>query len=164
MKLSRTDVQNMFADAESRDKVGHYKKFGDIKARPAIFGEIVNTVIDGVVETTNTAQNVDDFVVTGPMGEQYIISATTLRKRYDQVTDYDPSNPSGNVGYRAKGECWAFKHEGEQFKFDAPWGEEMLVEDGDMIAVADLNNMDDIYRIQKDAFAKTYRPAFVMAD
>lgn len=152
MKLSRADVQGMFADAETRDLVGHYKKFGDITVRPALFGEVVETVIDGVVETTNSAKNVDDFVVTGAKGENYILAAATLLKRYDRI---------GDGVYRAKGECWAFKHEGEQFTFDAPWGEEMLVENGDIIAVADLSNMDDIYRIQKDAFAQTYRPAFV---
>lgn len=45
----------------------------------------------------------------------------------------------------------------EKFTFDAPWGEPMLVEDGDYIAVADINNLDDIYRIEQESFKKTYK-------
>lgn len=50
----------------------------------------------------------------------------------------------------------AFKYEGEPFKFIAPWGEEMICYEGDMLART-IGKKTDIYRIEKDAFSLTYK-------
>ena len=64
-----------------------FKKFGLVKARPAVVGEKLTTTLeDGVKETVNKAK-VGDWVVTNPSGEQYIISEEKFFGRYDQADE-----------------------------------------------------------------------------
>lgn len=149
-----TDVKQMFATALANGKVKHFKKYGTVLARPAKDGERVITVINGVKETENVAKS-GDYVVQNPGGEQYIISADKLNSRYKKAT----GGKSPWRAYTAKGECWGFKYNGTQFTFKAPWGEDMLVQKGDMIVSTNPKGGDDIYRIEKKAFAATYKPA-----
>ena len=75
------DIADKFAEALEADKVRHYRKKQTVAIRPAVPGEVVETVIDGQRETVNTAK-AGDYVVRGTKGEHYIISAETLAERY----------------------------------------------------------------------------------
>lgn len=141
-----SEVEQLFAAMIESKQVGQYQKVGVVKARPAKVGERIDTVIDGKLETTNKA-NVGDYVVTGPKGEEYIISWDKFKKRYVKT-----SNPGE---YKAIGTCWAFKLK-QPIAFTASWGELMTGQPGDFIASTDSKGSDP-YRIEHDIFLKTYR-------
>lgn len=111
----------------------------------------VDTIIDGKLETTNTSKD-GDYLIIGTKGEKYLIDKDKFKKRYAFVT----RTPLGDK-YKAIGNVFAIKYEGPTFKFKAPWGEDMLCESGDYICSTSMSNLDDVYRIEKDAFVKTYR-------
>ncbi|MDU8350761.1 hypothetical protein RYA05_02515 [Pseudomonas syringae pv. actinidiae] len=133
--------------------VNRYKKTGTIQAKLAICGEKIDTVIDGVLETTNTAKE-KDMVVKGPAGELYLIGYEKFASRYKVANE-----PTENFSdYEATGECFAFEYKGDDFSFTAPWNEEMIVKSGDFLASPD-SKINEVYRIEKVVFAKTYSPA-----
>lgn len=144
----------LFAQALKEGKVKRYAKFGQVKARKAVAGEIVITVIKDKEETRNKAK-ADDVLVQNPGGEQYIINEKKFNSRYTKIKSLD----KGWAVYKSKGVCYGFRYIGKPFKFTAPWGELMLVEDGDMIVSTSPEGGNDIYRIEKQAFKATYKRA-----
>ena len=136
---------------ENKNRVREYQKFGNVVAKQVTAGLKIDTVIDGEIETTNTSKD-GDWLVTGPKGEQYLIADDKFKKRYAFVS----KTPRGDK-YKAVGNVFAVQFKGATFKFKAPWGEEMLCRNGDFICSTSMANVDDVYRIEKDAFAKTYK-------
>jgi hypothetical protein len=147
-----TDVAAKFAQALRADKVRLYRKNAKADIRPAITGESIATVIDGEQETVNTAHT-GDFVVRGAKGERYIIKPKALAERYGPPLT--GPNDEGYRVYSAKGKLYAFRYEGEPFKFIAPWGEQMIANPGDYIGTNALGS-GGYYRVEKNAFAATY--------
>lgn len=135
-----------FLDAVHKGTFRSYNKYGQVKAMKVLQPTKVVTVIDGKTETTNMA-NVGDYIVTGARGEQYVLTAAQLAKRYQHV--------KGDV-YNAVGHCYAIKYKGKKFSFRAPWGEDMICEPNDYICSTALDGTD-VYRIEKTAFLSTYR-------
>jgi hypothetical protein len=60
---------------------------GTAIARLATADEKIITILDGEVETINTAAE-GDVVITGPKGEKYIINATKFEARYKGSTAF----------------------------------------------------------------------------
>jgi hypothetical protein len=147
-----TDIATKFGEALRAGQVRHYAKKGHADIRPAVAGEVVETVIDGVRETANTAAP-GDYVVRGVKGEFYIIKAETLAKRYGEPLT--APDRDGFRRYPAKGEFFAFCYEGQPFKFVAPWKEDMIANPGDYIGTTVMGS-NEYYRIEKTAFAMTY--------
>ena len=147
VKLSQKEVQKLFK--EHKDPAKKYKKVGTVVARAASEGEKIDTVIDGVKETTNTAHK-GDWVVTGPKGEEYIISGEKFDSRY-KATD------KPNV-FKATGVCYAIEYRGLAFQFDASWGERMIMKSGDYLASLSPTGSEP-YRIEREVFHKTYKEA-----
>ena len=147
-------VQAAFEVANTEGNMELYKKFRKVDARPAIEGEVVVTMIDGEEETKNTAKKGDMVVRTKKNGALYIISGDKFHKRYKD--GHGEQDEYGYVEYTPIGETYAFEYHGESFKFIAPWGEEMLVNDGDYICAPEADNLDDIYRIERGEFKDTY--------
>jgi len=146
------DVAAKFEEALRAGKVRHYAKKGQVEIRPAVAGEVVETVIDGVRETVNTAA-AGDYVARGDRGECYILKPEILAKRYGA-----PLTQPDQDGYRrypAKGDFYGFCYEGDPFKFVAPWKEDMIANPGDYIGTGALGSKE-YYRIEKTAFAATY--------
>ena len=146
-------VQAAFEVANENNKVNLYKKCRRVSARSAVEGEVIVTIIDGEQETTNTAKKGDMVVRTKKSGAEYIIGGDKFRERYT-ICDEDEN---GYSDYDPIGETYAFKYEGESFTFVAPWGEDMIVNDGDYICAIDPDDLEDIYRIEKGEFEDTYR-------
>jgi len=121
-----------------------YKKFTQITARPAVAGEVIETITSDGKETTNTAKS-GDYVVTNIGGEEYILSGDTLKKRYESL---------GNNRYQAIGECKGIVYTGKPTQFMATWGEAMVLKPGDMIVTGDGK---EVYRIAIKEFKETYR-------
>ena len=119
---------------------------------PAVPGEVVETWLAGQRETHNTAKP-GDHVVQGTKGEHYIISPEALSDRYGPPMG--AADAQGFRRYVAKGNSYAFRYDGEPFKFVAPWGADMIVNPGDYIGTEEVGS-NEFYRIEKDAFAETY--------
>lgn len=150
-------VQAAFAVARDEDKVDHYEKFKKVDARPAIEGEEIVTIINGEEETKSTAKK-GDFIVRskGKNKEEYTVDGDKFKKRYE-IVEGSEADEDGFQEYDPTGDCYAFKYDDDDFTFVAPWGEDMIVKSGDFIASIDLENLDDIYRIEKDEFIDTYK-------
>lgn len=129
-----------------------FKKQGQVRARRAVPGEVIETVLgSGVMETVNTASE-DEWVVTNPGGEQYIIKDKKFQSRYE---------PTATEGvYSAKGHCRAIVNPfGEPIEILASWGELQNGDGACMIAdVCDAAGSTDNepYIIAADAFSQTY--------
>lgn len=143
MSRQRDLLKAAFAAGELK----RYKKFGTVHARPAVNGERIVTILDGVKETENTAKH-GDIVVTGPKGEEYIIGKDKFKSRYKSTAKHGEYEPIG--------EGFATRYTGEEFRFPAPWGEEMLIQPGDYLYTPAIGS-DDIYRIEAEVFKQTYR-------
>lgn len=135
-----------------------YKKFGSVMARLAKAGEEIVTLIDGKVETKNTAKE-NDVIVKGLKGEEYIIGHEKFKARYtvnkavtDTFTAYEPN-----------GTCIAYEYTGDSFVFKAPWDEDMIVNRGDFLATID-KSVPEVYRIERDAFFRTYKKVVDLND
>lgn len=103
----------------------------------------VVTVIAGKPETRNMAKP-GDYVVTGALGERYVIAGN----RFDRLYEPDPSR-SGE--FRSKGTVLVVLLT-EPVTFKAPWGEQQRIDAGGVM----VKNGDDIYGIAEAAFAETY--------
>lgn len=101
------------------------------------------TLIDGKQETKNMAKP-GDYIITGTKGERYIISADKFNGRYDIVDNKAKTKP---VKILAK--MWNTNN----VQFMASWGEKMIIENGDFL----VNNNNEFYRIEKEAFFNTYQ-------
>ncbi len=143
-----------------------YEKFKEVYAREAAQGEKIVTYTDTVKETENTA-NSGDYVVknTTTSGEEYIVEGEVFNKRYESMNTLE----DGWKVYKAKGKCRAIpadqsvlcllKTDGD-FKFMAPWGEEMICKVGDMLVCPTITGkINEVYRIGKKEFEETYRQA-----
>jgi len=149
------DIAAKFAEALRAGKVRHYEKKGQADIRPAVAGEVIETVLDGEHETVNTAAP-GDYVVRGLKGELYIIQADILAKRYSEPLT--PPDREGYRRYRAKGDFYGFCYEGEPFKFVAPWKERMIANPGDYIGT-NVMGSNEYYRVEKNMFVATYAEA-----
>jgi hypothetical protein len=132
-----------------------YEKTATVKAREAVEGEVIKTVLeDGTVETTNTA-NAGDKVITNPGGEEYIIGGDKFKSRYQ-----DTDEPGV---YKAKGMARAINNPtGEEISVVAPWGEVQYGgPDAKILVAVDPENPDaeigaDRYIIGGQEFMDTY--------
>lgn len=130
-----------------------YKKFGAVMARLAKVGEKIVTVIDGKVETQNTAKE-NDVIVKGLKGEEYIIGHEKFKARYAVINPVTDTFTS----YEPNGTCIAYEYEGESIVFTAPWNEDMILNKGDFLATTD-ETVPEVYRIERSAFYQTYKRA-----
>lgn len=105
---------------------------------------VITNTSDGK-ETENIAE-VGDVIFSGITGETYVIKPTKVVKLY-----------TGKIGediYPEQSPREVMRYEGAQFEFVAPWGENMVVKNGDYIVKDPVN--DGFYRIAKKEFEGTY--------
>lgn len=105
---------------------------------------IVTTTADGK-ETQNVAED-GDIIMSGATGENYVIKGVKFSKLYH-----------GNVGgdvYPEQSPRQVTLYTGEETKFKAPWGEDMVIKPGDYLVKDPANT--GYYRIAKVEFEKTY--------
>jgi hypothetical protein len=140
-----------------KQRGGVFEKFARVRARRAIPGESLVTVTSAGVETHNTAR-AGDYVVENPGGEQYIVSPDKFAARYAPIPGDGGDHGDGWSAYQATGRIRAIPYHGPDFTFVASWGEEMVCNDGDMLATT-FPAEKDVYRIGKKEFDETYRPS-----
>lgn len=129
------------------------EKFARITARQGKDGEEVVTMMQNGLEETRNVVSLDEktgepgWIVTNPGGEQYIVSDSVFKKKYE----IDPENPEQ---YKPKGGPVLSVKVEEDIEFAAPWGEMMRIEAGGSLIV---NGRNDIYGIQAKEFEDTYK-------
>ena len=103
----------------------------------------VDTIINGIIETSNIALE-GDYIVSGLKGEKYVMPKRNFEKLYEHL--------SGNT-YQTKPDTVQAVQVNEEFSFTAPWGSEMNVLPGDYII---FRSFEDSYRVEREAFEQTY--------
>lgn len=146
-------TQDQMAEVWRKLKPKKFKKFGSVRAKIAIRPTKVVTSIKGTVETTNVAE-AGDVIVTNPFGEKYVLKKDKFLQRYSgaRLTEFDQE-------FEAKGFCFASVYTGTDLEFVASWGEKMILNTGDYLCSITKEAKGDLYRIEKDAFKETYKPA-----
>ena len=139
-------------DPSGKHVAWKYKKTAKVLARPAIPGEVIETVLDGRLETRKEAGE-NEVVVKNPGGEVYIVPGPTFRSKYSLLEDN--SSEDGWKTYEAKGEIWALPNTfGRPIEIQAPWGPMY----GDENCWLVLNSEGDAYLLADDAKNETYAP------
>jgi hypothetical protein len=132
-----------------------YDKFGQFRFRPSIEGETIDSIINGEIETTNTAK-ARDVVLLGTLNEMYLIGESKFKSRYEVLTDY--SEREFGIA-KATGKINAIKVTEENFEesFVASWDEEMFPQVGGWYACPVEG--EEVYFINEKAFEETYKLA-----
>lgn len=107
----------------------------------------VVTKIQGKEETKNVAVE-GDIIMSGPSQENYVIKSSKFPKLYQGTigqTVVPEQSPRMVAVYKGK----------ESVTFDAPWGEQMVLEPNDYL-VKDGDNDNGYYRIAKVEYEQTY--------
>lgn len=129
-----------------------YQKSGEITARIGIIGEEILTIMaNGLQETKNIVTEDENgrpgWVVTNSTGEQYIVSDSVFKKKYERIVETeDRFKPILNPITAAQID--------ENICFVAPWGEIQNIVSGGCLAFN--KEFNDIYGIQQDEFNETY--------
>jgi len=154
--LSPAEVAAFYASRPTQT----YQKRGTFLARYAEPDETILTFVAGKLETLAVAKWDDVILMNIEVGssvERYLIARDMFLKRYDMTGRTVRTDGHSWMMVTAKGQVNAWQYEGPTLQFEAPWGETMLLEDGDWIASPVGGSPSDIYRIEREAFAGTYR-------
>ena len=136
----------------ARDGIQYSKIPTQVKARMNNENKILETIIDGEVETTKAIVP-GDIIITGPKNEEYSINQKKFFTLYEAINPIE--DLLSNNDYISKPVLVKAVQCKEPFDFIAPWGEKMICNIGDYFVYrAD----DDAYRIEKEVFEKTYKP------
>lgn len=138
-----------------------YKKVESVLARKARLGETIVSVTSDGEEGHNVA-NDGDVVVQNQTDakEEYIVKGETFVNRYNvelELTDkwqvYEPSGEARAIPITHA--VIAELRVGHKFFIEASWGESQFASEGDYF-VTPSPNFDEIYRVGKPEFEKTY--------
>ncbi len=152
-------LQRVLPLMEAHGKV--YRKHKHVFAKKAIGGEAVQTVTADGLETSNTASK-GDFIVKNQTGaaETYILPEDKFKARYaflkeseDGFSEYIPTGVVHAIEMTPtllKAQGWP-----NEFHFEAPWGEQMVVKKNDFLACPP--ELNEVYRIARKEFYETYR-------
>jgi hypothetical protein len=106
----------------------------------------VVTIVDGKVETTNTA-NAGDKIITGPKNERYVIK----QEKFGNLYENDPNNSERYISKQVIRVVPLT----EDTEITPPWGGKQRAAKGG-VAAQSLSNPTDIYLIDEGAFKATY--------
>ncbi len=137
-----------------------YKKHQHIFAKRAEGGEAIQTITADGLETNNIAVN-GDFIVKNQTSaaEMYILTEDKFKARYaflkeseDGFSEYIPTGVIHAIEMTPtllKAQDWP-----NEFHFEAPWGEQMVVKENDFLACPP--ELNEVYRIARKEFFETY--------
>ncbi|MEX1018394.1 MAG: hypothetical protein WDZ49_01975 [Litorilinea sp.] len=125
----------------------YYKKCAIVSARAAMAGETIETVVDGLTETVNVA-NDGDYVVSNPGGEEYIVEKDRFESRYTLIEATENQ-------FLPTGAPVQIIELDQNVEFEAPWGETQYILAGGFL----IFNVDEVYGIQRQEFLDTYAPS-----
>lgn len=142
-----------------------YRKSAQIHAKEALDNGVLETIVDGDVETRKSYEK-GDIIMCGTKGERYTTTILNFSVRYNRNAPGPAANPKlaeeGFQLYQAIGKIWAWPLTGEdvmnQFpagEFTATWGEPVTVEEGDFLAMP-FPDGGEVYRVKGDEFHDLY--------
>lgn len=130
-----------------------YEKHVLVRARQAQNRERIETMLADARETSNTAHE-NDWVVTNPQGEEYVVPGEAFRKKYAE-TEIEGV-------YQSRGLCRAIPNPyNVPIEIEASWGEPMRGDEECYIADACSPAgapAGEPYLIAGPVFSATYRP------
>ena len=151
-----------------------FKKIASAHARKGVKGEKIVTMLKGDTksETSNTVKDNTSWVIHGVGGEEYIITGEQFEANYNNFGK-KPTDESlakkGFLEYMSKRKIVTHRVKAadmDWFRVDcddthvhflAPWGEFMLVEEGDVLAMTyPPEDTPEIYRIKWSIFNESY--------
>jgi hypothetical protein len=138
----------------------HYKKTRHVLARRATRGEVIQTITDDGLETTNTVES-DAFVVQNltQSQEQYVLETAKFEQKYRFLDAKDEVWAE----YAPLGEIHALEltdavlealNLPDECQFMASWGEPMMAKKGDFLVMP--VDSEEVYRIARKEFFETY--------
>lgn len=130
-----------------------YEKFGEVKFETSQKVQEIITVINGETETINTAQ-IGDYIITEVSGERWIDTPKKFMQNYE-IEEYSYSKMKGVAKVKPQPRFAAQWYISHQLSFTAPWGEEMICNEGDYLVAP--QDFSEVYCIEKSVFEKTYR-------
>lgn len=153
--MASEDETRRYAQDELRElflgPVAH-RKTATVLARLAIPGETVVTTVGGRIECQRRAE-AGDVVVTGPSGELYAIPAAVFLGRHE-----GPPLDGEDREHVATGLVHAVPWTRGPAALDVSWAGGVVIEDGDMLCALDPEGLTGLYRIERGAFALSFRP------
>lgn len=162
MTVSQEQLQSLLLPRfENEDTI--YRKCKPIHARLAEDSEVISTIIDDEEETQNIAQAGDYIVKNLTKSEEtYVVEKEKFAKLYRFSKKVDDSwgeyIPLGKIkALQVTPELLSLLDQTSPFLILAQWGEEQRVESNDFLATP-LDRQREVYRIERSAFAETYRP------
>lgn len=118
------------------------------------------TNIDGEKETENTLRQ-GDILLTGPLGEQYVLPPAKFLALYNVNEQVATPRPLAKLAARLTKLAirkapldMKKRNAADSISFKAPWGEDMIANVGDFI-IKDTEG--GYYRVQRQAFRSTYK-------
>lgn len=148
---SDTEAEVAFVEIDTADYdftgMPYYKKCAIVGARQAVAGEEIETIVDGLLETVNVA-NDGDYVVRNPGGEEYIVEQARFESRYTLIEGETDQ-------FLSTGEPVQAIELDQNVEFVAPWGATQYILAGGFL----IFNVDEVYGIQRQEFIDTYAPA-----
>jgi hypothetical protein len=112
----------------------------------------IDTIINGVMETTNVAKY-GDILITGPLGEKYVInSLEKFMKLYNIIDEVAITRQIEKQIVKINKKEMKLLTDKNKFIFIAPWGENMKLDIGDYL----VKEGSGYYVIEETAFKKTY--------
>lgn len=130
-----------------------YEKFGKVQFETSQSVQEVVTSINGQEETRNTAQ-IGDYIITGVSGEKYVLTPKKFMQNYE-IEEYSYFNMTGTAKVQPQPRFAAQWNLENQLIFTAPWGEQMICNQGDYLVAA--QDFSEVYRIEKSVFEQTYK-------
>ncbi len=137
-----------------------YKKFKHVFARKAKDGEVILTITKDGLETSNTA-SLGDYIVKNQTdaAEMYILTNKKFKARYKYLkrskNGFSEYFPIGKIhALEMTPTLLAAQSWANEFYFEAPWGEKMVVKENDFLASPP--SLNEVYRIARKEFFETY--------
>jgi hypothetical protein len=160
--ISQEDMKAIFLPL-LREKEAVFIKKQNIWARKAEAGEIIITVTNDGLETSNIANQGDMLVRNQTVAEEiYVMSENSFSERYRKV-EKPISDEIDFEEFTAIGKIYALCIDKQlltnlnlenAFYFEAPWSSNMVCKEGDYLACPP--DFSQIYRIAQKEFFETY--------
>lgn len=145
--MNQTQVIELFKNQTYKS----YCKFGTVQFAIATHDQPVDTIINGQLETTNTAKQ-GDYVVVGANGKCYVLTPDNFKNKYEVIDLQEDQTGTAEAKGKPR---YAVQWMGDDFSFIASWGQPMICNQGDYL-VSDIN-FSKVHRVEQSVFLKTYK-------
>lgn len=159
--IEKNEVSELFF--KFREEGAVFQNVTEYLVREPKINEMIVTNIAGKVETkrivdVETPLMVVKKITVGSSGETYAITLPKFKNRYSlSGKKYFADGYEWELA-RNNGKVEGGTYSGDTVTFEAPWGEKMILSEGDFLARPyPVDDEEDIYRIEKQEFSFSYQ-------